>query len=162
MGRRGNDLKRKSKLARLSPELRKELKHALRDSSDWHPQLNDQVAALTNIKTRVVRSRVYVTSASTMHSLFNILRHGHTASGGAAIVKDLGGVTDLNYLTHIVLRCYERDLPEGEGATPESLESLGCEDADRIQRLEMEKDRYRVEISMSPGVQTFKDGQHVP
>ena len=50
---------------------------ALHDSSDWHPKLNDEVANLTDIKsTRIVWPRIYVTSASTMHSLLNVLRHG--------------------------------------------------------------------------------------
>lgn len=83
---------------------------ALRDASDWHPRLNDQVAELTDIKnTRIVRSRIYVTSASTMHSLCNILRHGQCATDGMSIVSDLGHIQDLNYLTHLVFRCYERD-----------------------------------------------------
>jgi len=133
--------KGKNVLKKLSGQVRTELTRALRDSSDWHPRLNEEVGKITDINnTKIVRSRIYVTSASTMHSLFNILRHGHCASGdGSRIVSDLGHVIDLNYLTHIVFRCYERDLPDSETA--------GSVD---------EKSRYRVEVSMSPGVQAYK------
>merc|ERR1719174_1726761 len=96
----------KAKLSRLTPELRNQLKHALRDVSDWHPRLNDEVQKLTDIKnTRIVRSRIYVTSASTMHSLFNILRHGQYVTSDdcdSSIVSGLEEVIDLKYLTHIV------------------------------------------------------------
>merc|ERR1719277_118630 len=97
-------------LSRLTPALRQELKHALRDASDWHPRLSEEVAKLADINHEgTVRSRIYVTSASTMHSLFNVLRHGQCASGEDCIVSNkLGKVTDLNYLTHLVFRCYER------------------------------------------------------
>jgi len=148
--------RRKSRvLGKMTAEVRNELKNALRDSSDWHPRLNEEVAKLTGIKnTRIVRSRIYVTSASTMHSLFNILRHGHHASGEKSIVSDLGEVIDLSYLTHIVFRCYERDeapTEVPEGVAPGSAEHLKF----------MEKARYRVEISMSSGKQVFQDGQMV-
>lgn len=153
--------RRRSKLSKLTPEVRNELKHALRDSSDWHPRLNEEVAKLTDIKnTRIVRSRIYVTSASTMHSLFNILRHGQHASGDeSSIVSDLGEVIDLSYLTHIVFRCYEREAPAeisiDAGMVHESPEAA----AEHLKNLE--KARYRVEISMSPGKQVFQDGQMV-
>mmetsp|Transcript_11145 Transcript_11145/g.24921 ORF Transcript_11145/g.24921 Transcript_11145/m.24921 type:complete len:1196 (+) Transcript_11145:120-3707(+) len=138
-----------SKLTRLTPKLRNELKHALRDASDWHPRLNEEVAKLTDIKcTRTVRSRIYVTSASTMHSLFNILRHGQgngEQGDGCGIVSDFDNVTDLNYLTHIVFRCYERDA--GAAGQGEENDAKGL------------KASHRVEIAMSPGVQVVRDGQ---
>eukprot|EP00928_Gymnodinium_smaydae_P001828 TRINITY_DN10654_c1_g5_i1.p1 TRINITY_DN10654_c1_g5~~TRINITY_DN10654_c1_g5_i1.p1 ORF type:complete len:1248 (-),score=231.10 TRINITY_DN10654_c1_g5_i1:50-3595(-) len=137
--------------------LRSELTHALRDSSDWHPRLNDEVAKLTGIRsTRIVRSRIYVTSASTMHSLFNILRHAQPLGcKEEKIISDLGWVTDLNYLTHIVMRCYERDDDACRGS------SGADEFTTPEQRKESEKARYRVEISLSPGVQVFSDGHRV-
>jgi len=148
--------KRQASVTKLTPEVRNELKQALRDASDWHPRLNDQVAELTDIKnTRIVRSRIYVTSASTMHSLFNILRHGQCATDGRRIVSDLGHVQDLNYLTHLVFRCYERDEAETEEPLFDETMSSG------ERRRQKEKARYRVEISMSPGVQVFEDGRRV-
>lgn len=157
------DQKRRSKLSKLTSDVRNELKQALRDSSDWHPRLNDQVAKLTDIKnTRIVRSRIYCTSASTMHSLFNVLRHGQCASGEDPIVKDLDETIDLSYLTHLVFRCYERDIPAEQSSPSKSSsrkDSSGSEAQDDAKM--REKARYRVEISMSPGVQVFKDGEHV-
>jgi len=85
--------------------LRDALKRALCDSSDWHPRLAEEVARVAGIKaTQRVKSRVYVTSASTLHSLFNVLVHGSEES----VISEKGRITDLNYLTHIVFRCYER------------------------------------------------------
>jgi hypothetical protein len=84
------------------------LKRALQDSNDWHPRLNEEVARITGIKhTERVKSRVYVTSASTLHSLFNVLWHGNVDG----IVSNKGQIIDLNYLTHIVFRCYECGQP---------------------------------------------------
>jgi len=95
-----------------------------------------------------------------MHSLFNILRHGQGAADSDRIVSDLGHVQDLNYLTHLVLRCYEHDdtLDHDEQAAKRDAKDK-AETAET--RKEVEKARYRVEISMSPGVQVFKDGRRV-
>jgi hypothetical protein len=157
----------KAKLSRLTPELRNQLKHALRDVSDWHPRLNDEVQKLTDIKnTRIVRSRIYVTSASTMHSLFNILRHGHEGEeSDGGIAEGLEDVIDLKYLTHIVFRCYERndecndDDDIDEESREDKEELLYCEKSSMLRNLA--KSRYRVEISMSPGKQVFQDGKLV-
>lgn len=159
--------KRQTSVTKLTPEVRSELKQALRDASDWHPRLNDQVAELTDIKnTRIVRSRIYVTSASTMHSLCNILRHGQCATDGMSIVSDLGHIQDLNYLTHLVFRCYERDEansddPPATSAASSTNDLMLASMSLAEQRKEKEKTRYRVEISISPGVQVFEDGWRV-
>jgi hypothetical protein len=152
--------------------VRSELKSALRDSSDWHPRLNEEVAKLTDIKnTRIVRSRIYVTSASTMHSLFNILRHGqYVASDGGddnaddGIVKGLEEVVDLNYLTHIVFRCYEAcddDIEDDENPDSQGndLNQESCDSNEDLRNFA--KAKYRVEISMSAGKQVYEDGQLV-
>lgn len=89
-----------------------------------------------------------------MHSLFNILRDGHSAGRDRKIISDLGHVTDLNYLTHIVFRCYEREKRHCED---ESMAYMDSEDAQKLQR-----SRYRVEISMSQGVQVFEREELVP
>jgi len=189
VGSEGVMKKTRSKLARLTTEVREELKHALRDSSDWHPRLNDQVENLTDIRnTRIVRSRIYVTSASTMHSLVNILRHGTEteSSGGKPLLSDFGGVIDLSYLTHIVFRCYERDAPvdnatweaavkahnlnqRANAVSEEAQDAASGEDGDEVVpteslgdiRKSLEKMRYRVEIAISPGVQVVQDGKVV-
>jgi len=175
--------KRSKHLSRLTPELRQELKHALRDKADWHPRLSEQVGKITDIKdTKIVKSRVYVTSASTMHSLFNILRHWqHVEGEHGGCSKDIQEVSDLNYLTHLVFRCYEKNTPADEQpndsaskeddcrspALPTSAShggqetDMGCAET-TAQLRQQEKAKYRVEIAMSPGVQVFKsDGGHL-
>ncbi|KJP86142.1 hypothetical protein AK88_04193 [Plasmodium fragile] len=64
---------------------------------------------------RMVRSRYYVTSASHMLSLLNILIHSKnidTSTGQNIIdndsIKSVGNVTDLHYLSHLVFRVWER------------------------------------------------------
>jgi len=142
----------RSKLAKLTDGVRQELKNAMRDSSDWHPRLNTHVAENTPLKnTRMVRSRVYVTSASTMHSLINVLRQfekSEMASCGSHSKSPLDLVTDLSYLSHLVFRCYER-------------EDVSEEQHDENDPGSSDKKRYRVEIAMSPGVGVSKDGQQV-
>lgn len=165
--------------------LREQLKNALRDSSDWHPRLSEHVGRITDQQSAsIVRSRIYVTSASTMHSLFNILRHGQcVGSSGAIVSEDLDHIIDLNYLTHIVFRCYERD-GDTEQSSPErravekasrlagdvQLDRDAAEEhrkaskvammfgkADAPDAKSLQKARYRVEISISPGVQVYKE-----
>lgn len=144
---------------KLTPEVRNQLKQAMRDSSDWHPRFNEQVTKLTDIKhTKLVRSRIYVTSASTMHSLFNILRHGQSATDDIKIVSGLDDVTDLNYLTHLVFRCYEQD--DDSETIPQVPADPSLSPHSRLRQIA--KARYRVEISMSPGVQVYKDGRSGP
>eukprot|EP00413_Alexandrium_margalefii_P025935 CAMPEP_0204564012 /NCGR_PEP_ID=MMETSP0661-20131031/34641_1 /ASSEMBLY_ACC=CAM_ASM_000606 /TAXON_ID=109239 /ORGANISM="Alexandrium margalefi, Strain AMGDE01CS-322" /LENGTH=149 /DNA_ID=CAMNT_0051571617 /DNA_START=8 /DNA_END=457 /DNA_ORIENTATION=+ len=91
-----------------------------------------------------------------MHSLLNVLRHGQCASGDDSIVKDLDKAIDLNYLTHLVFRCYEQDTST---ASPKCQVGVAHTADDAKQR---EKARYRVEVSMSPGVQVFHEGERVP
>lgn len=140
-----------------------ELKQAMRDSSDWHPRLNDQVTKHTDIKlTRSVRSRVYVTSASTMHSLLNILRNVES-NENQQIASGTEDVADLNYLTHLVFRCYEQDENERRESVnvPETCDAGVFSGSPRVRLRELAKARYRVEISMSPGVQVYSNGKHV-
>jgi len=140
------------RLPKLTKEVQDQLKKAMRDSSDWHPRLNVHVAENTDLKnTRMVRSRIYVTSASTMHSLFNMLREFQNTASSKIKSQILDQVMDLNCLSHLVFRCYERQDNEPE-------EHVAAADDQKSR----ERARYRVEISMSPGVQVFKDGHHVP
>lgn len=64
---------------------------------------------------RMVRSRYYVTSASHMMSLLNILIHSKNADNSISqniidndSIKSIGDVTDLHYLSHLVFRVWER------------------------------------------------------
>ena len=118
-------------LKRLTPEMRQNITRSLRDDSDWHPQVQQEVHKMAGLDQDMVRSRIFVTSASTMHSLMNVLRYGEgrlAADGDRAI--------DLNYLSHLVIRCYQRNKPNGAADS---------------------KEDYRVEIHFSPGVQIRGD-----
>ena len=123
--------------SKISLELRTLMRQAMRDGSDWHPNLLNEVAKATGMtKCKPIRTRVYVTSSSTMHSLINVLSQSkHMFSPD--IMKD---VTDLNYLSHIIIRCYE---------DPEARRLAGP-DAEHLQW-------YTVEISLSSGI----DGETV-
>lgn len=94
-------------------------------------------SVLTDVRTpkRHVRTRLYFTSESHIHSLFNVLRWGSgTVPDEPAIVSDeahsMFHQIELSYLTHIVLRVLLRP---------------GL-DADKA-------DSYRVQVLFSPGIQ---------
>lgn len=153
----------------MTPELKVALRNALRDKADWHPRLHAAVAAITGMETsHCVRSRVYCTSASTMHSLLNVLLHGNNETGQDPVIDErqweaIEEVTDLNYLTHIVFRCYEsaeegaKDPAAAAASQPQDPEAKKNEDLKR----------FRVEVLLSPGVQvvsptTEEDGSPGP
>merc|ERR1740129_2307804 len=84
------------RLPKLTKEVQDQLKKAMRDSSDWHPRLNAHVVENTDLKnTRMVRSRMYVTSASTMHSLVNMLRDFQNTGSSNIKSQILDQVMDL-------------------------------------------------------------------
>ena len=128
-------LPRPVKSSKVPPELRALLRQAMRDGSDWHPQLHETVAQITGMKTsKCVRTRVYVTSASTMHSLVNVLAFGKDVSDQDPIDRSkFDQVTDLHYLSHFVIRCFESPA---ETLAPTGEPSL----------------QYSVEVLFSPGV----------
>jgi inositol-hexakisphosphate/diphosphoinositol-pentakisphosphate 1-kinase len=140
-----NSMRPGGKPSKVPPELRALLRQAMRDGSDWHPQLHETVAQITGMKSsKCVRTRVYVTSASTMHSLLNVLAFGSEVSDENLIDRSkLSGFTDLQYLSHFVIRCFEG--PEGDDATGASPPSAS--------RRPITSNKYAVEILFSPGVQ---------
>ena len=84
---------------------------------------------------RHVRTRIYFTSESHIHSLVNCLRYCHQREGcteGPILSPEslelLNNTTEYDYLTHIVFRMYENKIHPVSSA-----------------------DRFRVEISFSPG-----------
>ncbi|CAK9014582.1 unnamed protein product [Durusdinium trenchii] len=113
-------------LKRLTPEMRQNITRSLRDDSDWHPQVQQEVHKMAGLEVDMVRSRVFITSASTMHSLLNVLRYGE-----GKLAREGDRVIDLNYLSHIVIRCYQRNNHNRKRG----------------------KGDFRVEIHFSPGVQ---------
>ncbi|KAK9917336.1 hypothetical protein WJX75_003277 [Coccomyxa subellipsoidea] len=88
-----------------------------------------------NSPLRHVRTRIYFTSESHMHSLINVLRFAHLSRETAAesLLSDvaqemLRNTTELDYMTHIVFRMYENKRVPVESA-----------------------ERFRVEVLFSPG-----------
>ncbi|EER13394.1 hypothetical protein Pmar_PMAR010491 [Perkinsus marinus ATCC 50983] len=136
-----------------APELRAQLRQAMRDGSDWHPKLHETVAQITGMKStsKCVRTRIYVTSASTMHSLLNVLVNGddeHMKSPiDPAMIRD---ITDLHYLTHISLRVFEADDYDGPSNVHDNERRNRTVSS---QSTRQDLTRYRVEIGLSPGVQ---------
>uniref|UniRef100_A0A3P8ZDR2 Inositol hexakisphosphate and diphosphoinositol-pentakisphosphate kinase n=1 Tax=Esox lucius TaxID=8010 RepID=A0A3P8ZDR2_ESOLU len=93
---------------------------------------------------RHVRTRLYFTSESHVHSLLSIFRYG----GLLDVVKDqqwkqamdyLGAVPELNYMTQIVIMLYEDNNKD-----PSSEE------------------RFHVELHFSPGVKGCEDEEKIP
>ncbi|CAD7933165.1 unnamed protein product [Amoebophrya sp. A25] len=121
---------------------------------DWFPNRTDRTKSQ-------VRSRVYVTSASTMHTFLNVLAYFRPESGVGAptfaadsctwgedeifydwsVLKD---ITDLSYMSHLVIRCFEKVSDQGG---PASWVPVG-EAPDEVSELK----RYRVEVLVSFGV----------
>uniref|UniRef100_A0A3P8XES2 Inositol hexakisphosphate and diphosphoinositol-pentakisphosphate kinase n=1 Tax=Esox lucius TaxID=8010 RepID=A0A3P8XES2_ESOLU len=101
---------------------------------------------------RHVRTRLYFTSESHVHSLLSIFRYGGlldvNLGTGLFVVKDqqwkqamdyLGAVPELNYMTQIVIMLYEDNNKD-----PSSEE------------------RFHVELHFSPGVKGCEDEEKIP
>ncbi|CAI5701341.1 unnamed protein product [Peronospora effusa] len=113
-------------------DLARGLKPDLLKDHNTH-RLNPSYAKKVKSAHRSVRTRLYFTSESHLHSLLNVLRFGR---GECTIKSPIGeesrkwieDITELCYMTHFVVRVFERvQYPLDDFA------------------------RFRVEISMSPG-----------
>eukprot|EP00403_Amphidinium_massartii_P043782 CAMPEP_0178457576 /NCGR_PEP_ID=MMETSP0689_2-20121128/47086_1 /TAXON_ID=160604 /ORGANISM="Amphidinium massartii, Strain CS-259" /LENGTH=598 /DNA_ID=CAMNT_0020083827 /DNA_START=40 /DNA_END=1834 /DNA_ORIENTATION=+ len=130
-------------------------------NKEWHPRLSKEVSKLTGRKEVHVKSRIYVTSSSTMHSLMNVFMQGHGKDEFPSTDKSLGEpIVDgcdasLNYLTHIVIRCYETPGARSMSSSQlmkETSSFTNLPDKAKRQCAEKEiKPKFKVEISMSPG-----------
>lgn len=109
---------------------------AAEDDKGMH-HLNAQYTSEVHSKDRHVRTRLYFTSESHIHALVNVLRlaaseeppEGHGAPILSSHGKDmLDNASELDYLSHLVFRMYERT-------------ELHDSDAEK----------YRVEVYFSPG-----------
>lgn len=110
---------------------------------DMQYMLDTSHAEYLDVKSlgRHVRTRLYFTSESHLHTLLNVLRYGHLNFPGfpesSSVLKkvmddegeeSINNVNELCYLTHIVIRVFENlSMPKNDGA------------------------RFRVELSFSPG-----------
>uniref|UniRef100_A0A8C1BP48 Inositol hexakisphosphate and diphosphoinositol-pentakisphosphate kinase n=1 Tax=Cyprinus carpio carpio TaxID=630221 RepID=A0A8C1BP48_CYPCA len=93
---------------------------------------------------RHVRTRLYFTSESHVHSLLNIFRYGGLLNEQKdeqwkQAMDYLSAVTELNYMTQIVIMLYEDNNKD-----PSSEE------------------RFHVELHFSPGVKGYKDEDNAP
>jgi len=117
------------------------LHDSMKDGSDWHPRRPTADLSAETIsgydRGGIVRSRIYSTSASTMHTLYNILLHGDSVCETKVLDQSqkasLDFVSDLGYLSHFVIRCYEPP-PNEDGPVADDLAA------------------YRVEVCVSPGI----------
>lgn len=157
-----NAVIKSAKQSKVPPELRALLRQAMRDGSDWHPQLHETVAQITGMKTsKCVRTRVYVTSASTMHSLLNVLAFGQEASDEDPIDRSkFSQVTDLHYLSHFVIRCFEEPSAADPFVSKRILARTISETvnaASPVGSVNSNGKRYTVEVLFSPGVECEDD-----
>ena len=120
-------------------KLRLDLLHAVPGADDQEEERVHQLdhSVITDVRTpkRHVRTRLYFTSESHIHSLFNVLRWGSSADDGQpSIFSDAAHSIfhqiELSYLTHIVLRVLLR--PQSDANAPAS---------------------YCVQVLVSPGIQ---------
>ncbi|XP_066504662.1 inositol hexakisphosphate and diphosphoinositol-pentakisphosphate kinase 1 isoform X2 [Hoplias malabaricus] len=93
---------------------------------------------------RHVRTRLYFTSESHVHSLLNLFRYGGLLNEEKdeqwkQAMDYLSAVTELNYMTQIVIMLYEDNNKD-----PSSEE------------------RFHVELHFSPGVKGYKDEENAP
>jgi hypothetical protein len=119
---------------------------------DMQYMLDTSHAEYLDVKSlgRHVRTRLYFTSESHLHTLLNVLRYGHLnftgfpeSSSSLKKVLDeegeacINNVNELCYLTHIVIRVFEDlSMPKDNSA------------------------RFRVELSFSPGASRDPHGLH--
>ncbi|CAH0474219.1 unnamed protein product [Peronospora belbahrii] len=113
-------------------DLARGLKPDLLKDHNTH-RLNPSYAKKVKSAHRSVRTRLYFTSESHLHSLLNVLRYGREECTvkspiGEESRKWIEDIPELCYMTHFVLRVFER-----------------------IQYSLDDPQRFRVEISLSPG-----------
>jgi hypothetical protein len=118
-------------------KLRGDLLAAMENGSHQQERVHQlDHSVITDVRTpnRHVRTRLYFTSESHIHSLLNVLRWGATDRGQPSIFSDAAKAMlqdmELSYLSHIVFRVLL--LPGTDPSMPLS---------------------YRVEVSVSPGIQ---------
>ncbi|PFX21183.1 Inositol hexakisphosphate and diphosphoinositol-pentakisphosphate kinase 2 [Stylophora pistillata] len=122
---------------RLLRKIRGDLRHA--DKSDIHTRLNPSYSQSVETPHRHVRTRLYFTSESHVHTVLNAFRFGKLFeyipdSQWQKAVKFLSEVPELNYMTQIVLLLYEDPK-----ADP------------------LSENRFHVEMHFSPGAKTMDD-----
>ncbi|KAF8823127.1 histidine acid phosphatase superfamily protein, partial [Cardiosporidium cionae] len=111
------------------------------EAEEQYPiRLEEENARALGIRSpwRIVRSRYYVTSASHLQSLMNILSSAHEVNPpivespllGADAHEELQKVKDPHYLSHIVMRVWENKKMDKDSAKRYRLEMQFCSGAE--------------------------------
>ncbi|XP_074614886.1 inositol hexakisphosphate and diphosphoinositol-pentakisphosphate kinase 2-like isoform X2 [Acropora palmata] len=122
---------------RLLRKIRGDLRHA--DKSDIHTRLNPNYSQHVETPHRHVRTRLYFTSESHVHTVLNAFRYGNLFEHipddqWQRAVDFLDEVPELNYMTQIVLMLFED--PKADPCSEK---------------------RFHVEVHFSPGAKTIDD-----
>ena len=104
------------------------------DEEDTVHRLNPEYSSGVSSPGRHVRTRLYFTSESHIHSLLTVLTHGGLVAGAEdeqwrRAMEYVSLVSELNYMTQIVIMLYEDPTKEA-----------------------MSEERFHVELHFSPGV----------
>ncbi|KAL9985509.1 hypothetical protein ACROYT_G007924 [Oculina patagonica] len=122
---------------RLLRKIRGDVRHA--DKSDIHTRLNPNYSQSVETPHRHVRTRLYFTSESHVHTVLNAFRYGKLFEEipndqWKRAVEFLAEVPELNYMTQLVLLLYEDPK-----ADP------------------LSENRFHLELHFSPGAKTMDD-----
>mmetsp|Transcript_13732 Transcript_13732/g.24396 ORF Transcript_13732/g.24396 Transcript_13732/m.24396 type:complete len:1129 (+) Transcript_13732:620-4006(+) len=143
------------------------------DGADTFHRLDKRHARSLGIKSsdRMVRTRLYFTSESHLHSLLNVLRYAAAKSVGVAAseiemdipklteeaMESINEIGELNYLTHIVFRLFElkpkkQRRPSSPIANPKSPSpTVKTPTTETLDLDGTFKKRFRVTVSLSSG-----------
>ncbi|XP_048580852.1 inositol hexakisphosphate and diphosphoinositol-pentakisphosphate kinase 2 isoform X2 [Nematostella vectensis] len=123
---------------RLLRKIQGDLKHA--DTEDTHTRLNPEYSQSVITPHRHVRTRLYFTSESHVHSIINALRYGkmfeseNQDAQWKRAIDFLSEIPELHYMTQIVLMLYEDPTAD--------LQS---------------DNRFHIELHFSSGAKTLND-----
>ena len=133
------------------------------DTGDHHlearHQLDHSIATDVNSTRRHVRTRLYFTSESHMHSLFNILRWGSTSEDNVPTIfsdecHSAFDRMELGYLTHIVFRVLLKNEKGATGPRASRVPSGGEGEANGCEPIDpTKKASYVVQVLASPGIE---------
>ncbi|GMT02403.1 hypothetical protein PENTCL1PPCAC_24577, partial [Pristionchus entomophagus] len=119
----------------LLKKIRNDLHRCIQNTDEEESQTRLDPRASQGIATplRHVRTRLYFTSESHIHTLMNLIRYGGICTVDdkkwARAMNFLSGVTEFNYMTQVVLMVYEDSSSEAKGM-----------------------DRFHIELLFSPGL----------
>ena len=138
------------------------------DESETVHRLNADYApdAGINSATRHVRTRLYFTSESHLHSLLNVFRFGgiidkNVPSPPASSENLIGDSRELGYLTHIVIRLYETISDEDAVADSDAADEKGYGERGVVvntssdeegKHMHISEGRFRLKVTLSAGI----------